>query len=125
MDELTVGLAGYVQAVAEQVGVPPEGTEFEVSDTATAYLGLAEGAGRDLMLLWNEVHGWSIAVETDPTEPPVVLAQLGVSLVPPPRAVARFVEDVLAGRRGSDRPAVDDGRDALTARLRPYVRDRD
>ncbi|MEU4805893.1 DUF6292 family protein [Actinosynnema sp. NPDC023587] len=125
MDELTVGLAGYVYAVAEQVGVPPEGTEYEVSDTATAYLGLAEGAGRDLMLLWSELHGWSIAVETDPSEPPVVLARLGVSLVPPPRAVARFVADVLAGRRGDDRPASDDGRRALTASLRPYVRDRD
>ncbi|WP_246019099.1 DUF6292 family protein [Saccharothrix australiensis] len=123
MDELTVGLAGYVRAVAEQVGVPPEGTEYEVSDTATAYLALAEGRGRDLMLLWSEKHGWSVAVETAPAESPVVLAHLDGPLVPPPRAVARFVADVLAGKRDDARPTVDRDRQALTARLRPYAFD--
>ncbi|WP_433273004.1 DUF6292 family protein [Actinosynnema sp. CS-041913] len=121
MDELTAGLAGYVRAVAAQVGVPTEGTEYEVSDTATAYLALAEGTGRDLMLLWSETHGWSIAVETAPAEPPVVLAHLGVPVVPPPRTVARFVKDVLAGKRGSTEPTVGGDRSVLAVRLRPYA----
>lgn len=119
---ISQGLARYVQAVAEEVGVPPEGTEFEVSDTATAYLGL-EGPGRDLMLLWNEQRGWSIAVETDPTEAPVVVAHLGLPLVPPPDAVARFVDDVLAGKPGSPEPAVGVTRDRhrLATRLSDYL----
>ncbi len=124
MDELTVGLAGYVRAIAEQVGVPPEGTEFEVSDTATAYLALAEGGlDRDLMLVWSEAHGWAVAEETAPAEPPVVLAHLGFPLVPPPRAVARFVADVLAGKPGRAKPTMGDDRAALAQRLRPYVED--
>ncbi len=119
---ISLGLARYVRAVAEEVGVPPEGTEFEVSDTATAYLGL-EGPGRDLMLLWTEQRGWSIAVETDPTEKPLVIAHLGLPLVPPPDAVARFVDDVLAGKPGSPEPefGVTHDRRRLANRLAEYL----
>ncbi|MFD1150676.1 DUF6292 family protein [Saccharothrix hoggarensis] len=120
---ISQGLARYVKAVAEEVGVPPEGTEFEVSDTATAYLGLAEGPGRDLMLLWNEERGWSIAVETDPAEAPVVVAHLGLPLVPPPDVVARFVDDVLAGKTGGPEPDPGGARDraGLASRLSDYL----
>ncbi|CAL9532146.1 hypothetical protein SUDANB95_04022 [Actinosynnema sp. ALI-1.44] len=121
MDELTEGLAGYVRAVAQQVGVPPEGTEYEVSDTVTAYLALTEGTERDLMLVWSDVHGWSIAVETAPFEAPVVLAHLGHPVVPPPREVARFVADVLAGGSGGAEPTAKGNRQALAVRLRPYA----
>ncbi|NUT50214.1 MAG: hypothetical protein HOV94_23315 [Saccharothrix sp.] len=120
---ISLGLARYVQAVAEEVGVPPEGTEFEVSDTATAYLGL-EGPGRDLMLLWNERRGWSIAVETDPAEQPVVVAHLGPPLVPPPDEVARFVDDVLAGKPGAGAEpefGVTPDRHRLAGRLSDYL----
>lgn len=119
---ISLGLARYVRAVAEEIGVPPEGTEFEVSDTATAYLGL-EGPGRDLMLLWNERRGWSIAVETDPTEKPVVVAHLGLPLVPPPDEVARFVDDVLAGKSGGAEPdfATTQDRRRLAGRLSEYL----
>jgi hypothetical protein len=126
---LAQGLAGYVRAVAEEIGVPTEGTGFEISDTATAYLGLArrwsERPGRDLMLVWSEQHGWSVAVEVDPTEAPMVVAHLGGDdLVPTPRAVAQFVTDVLADRRPAERcqtfPAISD-RDSLAERLNRYV----
>ncbi|MCE6998817.1 DUF6292 family protein [Saccharothrix sp. S26] len=119
---ISLGLARYVRAVAEEVGVPPEGTEFEVSDTATAYLGL-EGPGPDLMLLWNERRGWSIAVETDPAEKPITLAHFGPPLVPPPGEVARFVRDVLAGKPGGPEPDPDARQDRheLAARLREYL----
>jgi hypothetical protein len=123
------GLAGYVHAVAARVRVPAHGTGFEISDTITAYVGLNERwsrfPGRDLMLVWGERHGWCIAVETDPTEVPVVLAYLGgADVIPAPDAVARFVAEVLAGRLMlSVRPAfeVHEHRDELAKRLSHYA----
>ncbi|HEY4460380.1 MAG TPA: DUF6292 family protein [Pseudonocardiaceae bacterium] len=97
---LVSGLSGYVRAVADAIDVPVEATDFEVSDTATAYLGLALRSARhpdhDLMLVWSERHGWVLAVETNPAEQPAVLACLGTDLVPEPAKVARFVTDTLA-----------------------------
>jgi uncharacterized protein DUF6292 len=101
--ELSHSLARYVRQVAAAVGVPVEAVGYEVSDTATAYLGLAERlpehAGRDLMLVWDERLGWHIGVENEPGEPVLVLCYLGGDAVPPPTTVARFVADAVAGRR--------------------------
>ncbi|WP_132115499.1 DUF6292 family protein [Actinocrispum wychmicini] len=98
---LSRGLAGYLSAVAHAVGVPAEGTSFEVSDTATAYLALtrrwSRRPGKDLMLVWSERTGWALLVETDPGETPVSVARLGGECVPPPEVVARFVADALTG----------------------------
>lgn len=92
---LQKSLTRYVQAVAGLVGVPAEGATCEVTDTVTAYLALPgrHGAqpGRDLMLVWSERQGWTVSVETDPAETPVVLSRLGGELVPPPEDVAEFV----------------------------------
>jgi hypothetical protein len=126
---LRAGLAGYVQAVAEAMRVPVEATDFEISDTVTAYLALAVHwvlrPGRDLMLLWNETHGWSVAVETIPGESPVVLGYLGgTDVVPAPRAVAQFVAGLVNGPRNpAGRPAfpVDSDRKELTRRLSHYA----
>ncbi|GAA3432670.1 hypothetical protein GCM10018954_022730 [Kutzneria kofuensis] len=69
---LSQGLAGYLAAVATAVGVPTEGTSYEVTDTATAYLALVERRpdrpGHDLMLVWSEHAGWVVSVETEPSE---------------------------------------------------------
>jgi hypothetical protein len=98
-------LATYVREVAAAVGVPTEATGFEVTDTATAYLGLeqrwATQPHHDLMLVWDERLGWYIAVETTPTETPVVLAYLNGDTVPPPTAVARFVSDTTGDQHAS------------------------
>ena len=98
-------LADYVQQVATAIGVPAEATGYEVTDTATAYLGLdqrlATVPDHDLMLVWDERLGWYIAVETTPVEAPVVLAYLAGDTVPSPTAVARFVTDTAGGRRTS------------------------
>lgn len=122
---LSRGLAGYLAAVAAAVGVPVEGTSYEVSDTATAYLALIsrlpDRPGRDLMLLWSERGGWTMSVETQPIEAPVVLARLGGDLAPEPQAVARFVVDVLAGRTDDGLAAGRVSRPALAARLSPYI----
>jgi hypothetical protein len=96
-------LAVYVDQVAAAVGAPAETTGYEVSDTATATAHL--GLGRrlrtwphhDLVLFWDERLGWYIAVETTPTEAPVVVAHLDGDTVPTPAAVARFVDGAAAG----------------------------
>ena len=100
---LSNSLAQYVRQVAIAIGVPVDAVGYEVSDTATAYLGLTERlpehAGRDLMLGWDERLGWYVGVENHPDEAHLVLCYLGGDAVPPPAAVARFVADALAGRR--------------------------
>ncbi|OXM72546.1 MULTISPECIES: DUF6292 family protein [Amycolatopsis] len=129
LTELSRGLAGYLRAVAEAVGVPAEATSFEISDTATAYLGLTRRwptrPGEDLMLVWSERNGWAVAVETDPGETPMVLAWFaGEDVVPEPAEVARFVSGVIEAERSTEpRPvfAVDVGRTELAARLARYV----
>jgi hypothetical protein len=95
-------LAAYVRQVALAVGVPADATGYEVSDTATAYLGLsrrsADRPGQDLMLAWDERLGWYVGVETDPGEPSVVVGYLGGAAVQPPVTVALFVTEAVAGR---------------------------
>lgn len=105
---IELGLAGYVRAVATELGVPAEATGFEISDTVTAYLGLPDrcpdSPNRDLMLVWNERDGWLVAVETQPTEPTRVLGYLGgQDILPHPRTIATFVTHLLSGQR-PDRP---------------------
>lgn len=94
-------LAVYVDQVAAALGVPAEAIGCEVSDTATAYVGLERRLpsrpDRDLMLVWDEHLGWYLAVETRPAEPPMVVAYLHGVAVPPPAAVARFVDDTTGG----------------------------
>lgn len=121
------GLAGYVGAVAAAIGVPSEATGFEISDTVTAYLGLAlrspRWPGRDLMLVWGERVGWFVAVETAPAEPSVVIGYLGgADLVPAPLAVANFVSGVLRSGSAASRPNFAPlDRDVLFARLSRYL----
>jgi hypothetical protein len=122
-------LAGYLREVAAAVGVPSEAATFEVSDTATAYLGLARRwsarPGDDLMLVWSEQHGWMVAVETKPGAEPAVLAYFAdTDIVPEPSAVARFVADVLKGKptgSSSPIPTPGTGRHELALHLARYA----
>jgi hypothetical protein len=101
--DLELALAAYARRVAEQVGVPAEAVTYEVTDTATAYLGLtartADVPHRDLMLIWDERLGWYIAVEPCGNDHPPVICHLGGQIAPSPATVARFVAEVLDGRR--------------------------
>ncbi|MDQ7807859.1 DUF6292 family protein [Amycolatopsis sp. A133] len=122
------GLGEYVRAVAAAVGVPAESTTVEISDTATAYLGLPrrwlERPDHDVMLVWSERRGWSLAVETDPDEDPVVIARHGDDLVPAPGVVAQFVADTVAGHHtgpAGPGPAIATTRRSLAERLGPYL----
>lgn len=98
---LDSALAGYVRRVAEQIGVPLDAVTHEVTDTATAYLGLTSSATehprRDLMLVWDERLGWSVAIEPRGNDHPPVIRRLRGHIAPPPAAVAQFVADVLDG----------------------------
>jgi hypothetical protein len=51
---------------------------------------------RDVALLWNEQHGWSVGVETSCGEDVIVLCYLGTDILPTPRVVARFVAEAFA-----------------------------
>ncbi|OAP28975.1 MULTISPECIES: DUF6292 family protein [Amycolatopsis] len=99
---LESALASYVRQVAEQIGVPLDAVTHEVTDTATAYLGLSSSTAalprRDLMLVWDERLGWSIAIEPRGNDRPPVIRRLRGHLAPPPGIVAQFVADVLDGR---------------------------
>ncbi|WP_199730277.1 DUF6292 family protein [Amycolatopsis panacis] len=101
---LETALAGYVRQVAEQVGVPLDAVTHEVTDTATAYLGLTSGTAdrphRDLMLVWDERLGWSVAIEPRGNDQPPEICHLRDHIAPPPGTVAQFVTDVLDGHRG-------------------------
>lgn len=124
---LISGLSGYVHAIADALDIAIEATEFEVSDTATAYLGLALQSAHhphhDLMLVWSEWHGWALAAETTPAEHPAVLAYLGADLVPEPAVVAQFVRDAIADFPEGERtpPSITVDRHDVGTRLARYA----
>lgn len=116
------GLEAYLRAVAEAIDLPAEGTSCEISDTATAYVALPGRPGKDLMLLWDERAGWSLAIEHNPPGKAETVARLGTDVVPAPDDVAAFVENAVAGRSTStDRPATASDRAALAERLSGYI----
>jgi hypothetical protein len=99
-------LHGYVDSVANALGVGLESCTVDVDVPASAYAALDWALpgfpDRDLALLWDERHGWSAAVETQSSEDLTVLGYLGgTTVTPPPDAVARFLEDL---RAQPDRP---------------------
>ncbi|WP_141977209.1 DUF6292 family protein [Saccharothrix saharensis] len=104
-------LLAYVSDVTRALGLSGE-CSFVHSDGSRlgAYLAL-DGhlpgfADRDVALLWDEGRGWSVAVESDSSEPPFVLARLRGPVRPEPAAVARWVDGLRL---------VHDGRELLTA----------
>ncbi len=118
------GLEGYLRAVSSALRLPDEGISCEISDTATAYLALPGRVGDDLMLLWDEHTGWTLAVEHAPDAEPEVLGRYGTDRVPSPESVAAFVADTQTGRLpGGNRPVAESsgGRWELAERLSRYA----
>lgn len=68
---------------------------------ANAYLALERRlpafADRDAALIWSEDLGWSLVVESHCGEDLIVLSYLGTDLLPAPRVVACFAEDLCDG----------------------------
>ena len=108
------GLHRYVRLVADALGLAGEGWYVQLEPpAATVYLPLQDRMerfpGRDVALLWDEEHGWALAVESHSGEDLLVLAYFGDDVLPAPRAVAAFAEKIIGG--------VDPG-PALSAELR-------
>lgn len=97
-----VGLAGYLRAVSEVVGVLPGGTARDFEPPAV-YLALSRKCPRhptrDLLLAWSAASGWEVLLEHGELRSAESLARFGDPLVPTPAAVARFVDEVVTGER--------------------------
>lgn len=95
------GLRRYVQLVAEEIGCSGDAFWVQLESPVSAYLPMEDQLprypNRDLALLWDERHGWCLAVETASGEDLIVVSYFGHSHVPPPRVVAAFVAQLLSG----------------------------
>jgi hypothetical protein len=105
------GLRGYVARVASGLGLGAESWFCEFDDVRTAYVALADrlpvAPTRDAALLWDDRHGWSVAIETGSAEDLMVLAWFGADAVPAPEDVVAFVKHLLAGQpAGQTHPPV-------------------
>jgi hypothetical protein len=125
------GLRAYVHLVAGELGLTGESSFVQLEPPANAYLALDDRLprfpGRDLALIWDEQHGWALAVETHSSEDLIILSCLGNDVLPPPRVVAQFARD----SHGDEVPSqpvlpvlrnIDDC-DDLGTRLAAYVPD--
>lgn len=95
----TAALRDYVEGVAELLRVEPAASWSEYGSPSTAYVALADRsprhAGRFLMLQWADGAGWSLAVEPEGAEEPVVLLRWPDPPRPRPAVVASRVRDAL------------------------------
>jgi hypothetical protein len=95
------GLRRYAALVSDALGQTGDAYWVHAESPATVYVPLDERVpafpDRDLALLWDERHGWCGAIETASGEDLIVLSYLGVDILPPPRLVARFTADLVAG----------------------------
>lgn len=126
--EFTRALRAYTAAVGSACGAGPESCTVDTGTPASAYVALdgrlPRFPDRDLALVWDERHGWALAVETHSAEDLLVLGYLGRDLLARPAEVARFAAESLAGRPGQPEPPglrEAGAHDQLTERLRPYI----
>ncbi|WP_229874839.1 DUF6292 family protein [Amycolatopsis deserti] len=96
------GLRRYVRLVTEALGLGGNAYFVQIDPPpANAYLALErrlpEFPDRDAALIWSEDTGWSLVVESHCGEDLIVLAYLGTDVLPAPRVVARFAEDLCDG----------------------------
>ena len=120
------GLGRYVRAVAELLSVSEDAIYHEVGDLATAYVALPSRHPTfpeyDLMLVWDERHGWSVGLEVDNLDGPVVLTYFGTELLPTPRRIRAFVDEVTVGScPGQPNAPSCRSRDRLAARLAEFA----
>jgi len=100
-DAWAVGLRRYLTLVAQAVGVGTEACSVHLGSPADAYIALDTRVSvfpaRDAALLWDERHGWALAVETHGGADLMVVGYLGVDLLPSPRVVADYVTRAAQG----------------------------
>lgn len=99
-DHVELGLRRYAEAVASALGVGPEATCCEFDSSASAYIALTDPLpgfpDRDVALLWDDTHGWSLCVETHSGEDLILLAYLATTVLPEPETVAACVAEIRA-----------------------------
>ena len=106
---MSAALRDYLRAVSAELGIGLESCTIDLDMPRSAYIALDwrldRFPDRDLALLWDERHGWSVAIETHSSEDLIVLSYLGGDTVAPsPRTVARFVAAIRAGDHSAGRP---------------------
>ena len=124
--EAALGLGRYVAAVARLLGVSADSMYHEVGDLASAYISLPNRhplfAEHDLMLVWDERTGWSVGLEIDTLDGPVILSYLGPDPLPTPGQVRHFVDEVVVGNSpGQPNPPRCRSRERLAERLARFV----
>jgi hypothetical protein len=90
-------LWSYLADVTTVLGVGLESCTIDHDSPVSAYVALDEHLpgypGRDVALLWDEVHGWAAAIETHSGEDLIAIRYLGGRTVVPPAArLAQFVK---------------------------------
>ncbi|MFC7615393.1 DUF6292 family protein [Actinokineospora soli] len=125
-DTAARGLQGYLRLVTGQLRLSGECGFVDAERPMGAYLAL-DGRlpaypDRDVALVWDEVRGWAVAVETHSGEDLLVCEYYGADLVPAPDAVARWVRGVLSGKgRGRRLVSPRGAREDVAGRLAPYA----
>ncbi|OAP24395.1 hypothetical protein A4R44_04786 [Amycolatopsis sp. M39] len=95
----SVRLWNYLAEVTGALGIGLESCTVDHDTPVSAYVAL-DGRlpaypGRDVALLWDEIHGWAAAVETHSGEDLIVIRYLaGPSVAPPASRVAEFAAAV-------------------------------
>ncbi|WP_370949756.1 DUF6292 family protein [Amycolatopsis sp. cg5] len=102
-------LREYLSVTARAVGVGWESCTVDLDEPMSAYVALDRRLdrfpGRDVALLWDEVNGWAVAVETPGGERAIVLAYLGGErLVPDPAEVVALLAAVRADEHSIGQP---------------------
>jgi hypothetical protein len=123
------GLRRYVRLVAAASGLSGDSYCVQLDPPANAYLALERRlpgfADRDVALLWDERQGWALAIETTSGEDLVVVSYLGVDVLPAPRTVAEFAEQLLGNEfPGQPEPPnfrASDCDDGLSEQLAAYA----
>jgi hypothetical protein len=97
-----LSLARYMAAVVAEIGVEPSAAWHEYGPPSSAYVALPDRSPDDpdrfLMLQWTDEDGWSLAVEPDGPEMPVVLASWPGSVYLPPAELATAVRRAVMAR---------------------------
>ncbi|HEU5473613.1 MAG TPA: DUF6292 family protein [Actinophytocola sp.] len=125
---LASGLRHYVALVAEAIELSGPGWTVQLDSPVSVYLPLDARLPafptRDTALVWHELHGWALAVETG--EDRMVVAYHGLDVLPPPHEVAEFTTRLLTATTRGPGPgnpphlrAPDDA--GLTRRLAAYL----
>ncbi|MEV6714654.1 DUF6292 family protein [Lentzea sp. NPDC051208] len=100
-DTWTRGVRRHVRLVARALGLSPQCCCVQGERPSNAYVALdgrlPDFPGREVALLWDERHGWSLAIETHSGEDLIVVEQHGDELRPEPSSVARWARSALRG----------------------------